>query len=71
VKLSVMPGDNALSPLPLARPICLVVDPHPALVELVGARLEQAGFDVVARVTSAEAAIDAAVATALRSKLID
>jgi len=46
--------------LPLARPACLVVDPHPALVELVAARLEEAGFDVVARVTTADAAIEAA-----------
>ena len=46
--------------LPLARPACLVVDPHPALVELVAAGLEEAGFDVVARVTTADAAIEAA-----------
>jgi len=46
--------------LPLARPACLVVDPHPALVELVAAKMEEAGFDVVARVTTADAAIEAA-----------
>jgi len=34
----------------LPRPACLVVDPHPALVDLVAARLEEAGFDVVAGV---------------------
>ena len=54
-----MPGDNVQSPLPAARPTCLVVDPHPALVELVAAGLEEAGFDVVARVTTADAAVDA------------
>jgi DNA-binding NarL/FixJ family response regulator len=37
-----------------------VVDPHPALVELVSDRLEAAGFDVVARATSADAALRAA-----------
>jgi len=35
-----MPCDNVSSPLPVARPSCLVVDPHPALFELVGASLE-------------------------------
>jgi DNA-binding NarL/FixJ family response regulator len=47
-------------PAATARPTCLVVDPHPALVELVATRLEAAGFDVVARVTTADAAIEAA-----------
>jgi DNA-binding NarL/FixJ family response regulator len=53
---------NTVTPerLPLTRPSCLVVDPHPALVELVAVRLEEAGFDVVARVTTADAAIEAA-----------
>jgi two-component system response regulator DesR len=51
-----------VTPIPRvpARPTCLVVDPHPALVQLVAARLEEAGFDVVARVTTAAAAIEAA-----------
>jgi two-component system response regulator DesR len=51
-----------VTPIPpaSARPTCLVVDPHPALVELVAARLEAAGFDVVARVTTADTAIEAA-----------
>ena len=43
-----------------ARPTCLVVDPHPALVDLVAAELEEAGFDVVARVSTAEDALEAA-----------
>ncbi|MGZ4316467.1 MAG: LuxR C-terminal-related transcriptional regulator [Gaiellaceae bacterium] len=44
----------------MPRSACLVVDPHPALVDLVAARLEEAGFDVVARVTTADTAIEAA-----------
>jgi DNA-binding NarL/FixJ family response regulator len=43
------------------RPTCLVVDPHPALGDLVAAALERAGFDVVARVVTADGAVEAAL----------
>jgi DNA-binding NarL/FixJ family response regulator len=46
----------------MTRTSCLVVDPHPALAELVSSRLEEAGFDVVACVTTADAAVEAALA---------
>jgi two-component system, NarL family, response regulator DesR len=59
--LRVVSLDNPAVPLPSARPTCLVVDPHPALVDLVAAGLEDAGFEVVAHVTTADAAIEAAV----------
>jgi two-component system response regulator DesR len=60
MKLRAMPEDNPTAAPPPACPTCLVVDPHPALVELVAASLEEAGFDVVARVTTADGALDAA-----------
>jgi DNA-binding NarL/FixJ family response regulator len=56
-----MPDDNNRAGVPSERPACLVVDPHPALVELVSAKLEEEGFHVVARATTADAAVDAAL----------
>lgn len=55
-----MTVDNDSFPPASARPRCLVVDPHPALVELVAEGLSSAGFDVVARVTTADEAVEAA-----------
>ncbi len=56
-----MSSDAHAARLSPARPACLVVDPHPALAELVAAALEEAGFDVVARVRTADAAVEAAL----------
>jgi DNA-binding NarL/FixJ family response regulator len=56
-----MPVDNnPVARLPEQHD-CLVVDPHPALVELVSEKLEEAGFHVIARVTTADAAVEAAL----------
>ena len=56
-----MPVDNnSLAERP-EQHVCLVVDPHPALVELVAKKLEEAGFHVVDRVTIADSAVEAAM----------
>jgi len=55
-----MTGAASIPLASIGRPVCLVVDPHPALAGLVADRLDEAGFDVVARVTTADAAITAA-----------
>jgi DNA-binding NarL/FixJ family response regulator len=55
-----MTVDNDSLPPASARTRCLVVDPHPALAELVADGLSSAGFDVVACVTTADDAVEAA-----------
>jgi DNA-binding NarL/FixJ family response regulator len=55
--LLVMSADNTTV---RRLPTCLVVDPHPALGDLIAAALVEAGFDVVACVTTADGAVDAA-----------
>jgi DNA-binding NarL/FixJ family response regulator len=61
VILVVMSVDNTAVADRSEQHVCLVVDPHPALVELVAEKLEEAGFDIAARVTIADSAVEAAL----------